>query len=264
MRPFRFEYTPQVRPLIIRAGLFSLSDSRFETEYLLEDFHALHLYSYSATIRTADGDTVIAPGDVTITPAGEWTRYALPEPGTHLCVHFELPQGSGAWELPFHCPASRLSRSLTEAFAELVELWKGADIPENRTAAEEMLFLLLFRLYRSLERRVEPTPRSLQLAHYLDTHFEQKCDVAALAERFRVSQTHLTRNFKRDFGRTIGGYIMQKRIEKARYLLAVSRMSIKEIGMIVGYSSAQEFNKRFHQIAGMSPSACRARHRPHG
>ena len=36
-------------------------------------------------------------------------------------------------------------------------------------------------------------------------------------------------------------------------------MSIKEIGTNVGYASAQEFNKRFHQIAGLSPSAYRER-----
>ena len=264
MRPFRFEFTPRLRPSIVRAGVFSLSDSRFETEYRLENFHALHLYSYCGTIRTADGEIAISPGDVTVTPAGEWTRYALPEPGTHLCVHFELSPGSGSWELPFLCPGARLSDSVTDAFAELIDLWEIAEIPENRLAMEEMLSLLLFRLYRCQERRREPTLRSLQLARYLDTRFEQKMTVSALAERFCVSQTHLTRNFKRDFGLTIGSYIMRKRIDKARYLLAISRMSIKEIGTAVGYSSAQEFNKRFHQIAGVSPSAYRERHWPHG
>lgn len=259
MRAFRFEFSPVLRPSILRAGVFSLADSRFETEYRLEEYHALHLYSYRGTILTADGEVAISPGDVTVTPAGEWTRYALPEPGTHLCVLFALPPGSGAWTLPFLCPASRLAGSVTDAFAELVELWEVADVPENRTAAEELLLLLLFRLYRRMEQRRERTPRSLQLARYLDTHFEQKCEISALAKRFRVSQTHLTRNFKRDFGQTIGSYIMRKRIEKARYLLAISRMSIKEIGTNVGYASAQEFNKRFHQIAGLSPSAYRER-----
>ena len=264
MRPFHFEFSPRLRPLIVRAGVFSLADSRFETEYRLEDFHALHLYSYRGAIQTADGEVAVSPGDITVTPAGEWTRYALPEPGTHLCVHFELPPGTGAWSLPFLCPASRLTGAVTDAFTELIELWAVSDLPENRLATEEMLLLLLFRLHRCLELRREPAYRSLQLAHYLDTCFERKIVISALATRFCVSQTHLTRNFKRDFGLTIGAYIMRKRIDKARYLLAISRMSVKEIGSAVGYASAQEFNKRFHQIAGVSPSAYRKRYQPHG
>jgi len=261
MKPFRFEFGPLRRPLIIRAGEYLLADRNFERNYLLEEFHALHLYMYNCVIRTDDAEYAIAPGDITITPAGEWTRYAAPTPGRHLCAHFELSPGTGEWELPFHCPASRLSGVPTGAFAELIDTFRDAAVPENRTAAEDMLSLLLFRLHRQMAQQAgSPDARSRQLAQYLDARFEHSVSIPALAARFHVSQTHLTRNFRRAFGVTIGAYVMRKRIEKACYLLAISRMSVKEIGMAVGYSSAQEFNKRFHQIAGTSPSAYRLRH----
>ncbi|WP_176013431.1 AraC family transcriptional regulator [Victivallis sp. Marseille-Q1083] len=255
-----FELTPENRPLLIRAGFFRIGDRNFETEYCLEDFHALHLYAYSGSLRTATECFELAPGDLTLTPAGTITSYALEPPGTHLCIHFELaPQGNTS--LPFHWPTGKLPERLTDDLTELVALFRCSDDPEKRTAAENLLLSALFRLKCQPQHTAFPDRRISRLLYELDRSSDSPVCITALAQRFAVSQTHLTRKFRQQTGMTIARYVMHRRIDKARYLLAASNLSIKEIGTAVGYATPQEFNKRFRQLAGVSPSAYRQKER---
>jgi len=59
-------------------------------------------------------------------------------------------------------------------------------------------------------------------------------------------------------GVTVQQYIANRRMELARHLLNTSQMSIKEIGAEIGWADPQHFNKQFHRLAGLSPSAARA------
>lgn len=254
-----FDLTAETRPTLIRAGTYSIADHAFETEYRLEQYHALHLYHYTCQIRMSDGQTIrISPGDVTITPCGHATRYALEEAeGQHWCVHFQLPPGNGLF-IPFLTKAQLLTPLFTTELKELTELFANEESPYSLITAENLLLVLLARLQRATRTISPPDPRILRLQEYLDRYSHQKIAVAPLARRFGMSQTHLTRKFKAHTQLTIAEYVMRQRLDRACCLLASSNLSIKEIGQIVGYSTPQEFNKRFRRRMGMSPGAFRA------
>mgnify|MGYP000916661947 FL=1 len=258
-RGLHFDLTAGGRPSIIRAGIYTISDRAFETEYRLEECHALHLYSYPCRIRMADGETLpISPGDVTVTPRGEPTRYALDEAeGQHWCIHFQFPPGEGLF-IPFLTKARLLEPQFTTEWKELMELFSKDGSPPSRITAENLLLILLFRLQRTARAERPPDPRILRLLEYLDRYSDRKIAVAALARRFGLSQTHLTRKFKEHTRLTIAEYVMRRRLDRACCLLASSNLSVKEIGQAVGYSTPQEFNKRFRRLLGMSPGAFRA------
>lgn len=259
-----FDLTPETRPILIRAGIFDIADRDFETQYRLDNLHALHLYLYHCRIRFAGEEYRINPGDITVTPAGIATGYALDSPpGEHLCLHFELPPGN-ALMINFLTKARLAGPSLPVNFREIIALFRDSRHPESWVAAENLLTVMLYQLHRLSQNEQPADSRMEELLDYLDRNFRQPLPIKALARRFCLSQTHLTRKFKEHTHTTIAQYVMRRRIDLAGYLLSTSNQSIKEIGLTAGYATPQEFNKRFRQVTGESPSTFRRHARQPG
>jgi len=78
-----------------------------------------------------------------------------------------------------------------------------------------------------------------------------------LAERANVSAGTLSKNFKKAYATTFGNYLLHRRIDKAKSLLAATPLTIFEVGSAVGIPDPQYFNKQFRKITGTSPSRYR-------
>ena len=94
---------------------------------------------------------------------------------------------------------------------------------------------------------------------YIDEHLDQPLSVSELAQRAGLSHYHFIRLFRRHFFVTPHQYLMRKRLEKARELLADSTMSITDICFAVGFESVGSFSTLFHRDVGWSPSIYRTR-----
>lgn len=64
--------------------------------------------------------------------------------------------------------------------------------------------------------------------------------------------------FKIHLNTTVFQYIRQERVEKAKQLLAETRIPITEIAIELGYSTSPNFATAFRQLVGMSPSDYRS------
>jgi AraC family transcriptional regulator len=65
------------------------------------------------------------------------------------------------------------------------------------------------------------------------------------------------RAFKESFGATPHRYHAQKRIERAKELLASHNLSLLQIAIELGFAEASSFSLAFHKMAQMTPSAYR-------
>lgn len=74
-----------------------------------------------------------------------------------------------------------------------------------------------------------------------------------LALHFHVSQKPLTREFKLLTGKTIPQFITDERLQWAKSLLAKKEMRVFEIALIVGFSDAANFIRKFKKKFGHSP-----------
>src|SRR4051812_41160016 len=118
-------------------------------------------------------------------------------------------------------------------------------------------------------RRTEPvrgTPEELaNLAHLrracdrMDREYARPLDVAALARTALMSSAHFSRQFRAAYGETPYGYLMTRRIERAKALLRRGDLSVTEVCMEVGCTSLGSFSTRFPQRVGETPTASRAR-----
>ena len=93
----------------------------------------------------------------------------------------------------------------------------------------------------------------------IDAEYAQPLDLDELARTANFSRYHFLRAFRRAFHTTPHEYLTRKRIERAKELLAESKLTVTEICFEVGFESLGSFSTLFHKIVGWSPSIYRAR-----
>jgi AraC-like DNA-binding protein len=110
------------------------------------------------------------------------------------------------------------------------------------------------------------TPEELaNLAHLrrardlMDREYARPLDVAALASAALMSSGHFSRQFRATYGETPYGYLMTRRIERAKALLRHGDLSVTEVCAAVGCTSLGSFSARFTELVGETPRAYRAR-----
>jgi AraC family transcriptional regulator len=247
----------------------------FEVEYN----GASHLMIAYETAQRFDGETIIdglprstlrdISRKLVFVPAGlgfrEWQEpsslmsaiYLLVDPNI-LLIHDVEHSGSRA------C-APRL-------FFESTALWQTALklrglIETGPTAsplyAEALAVVLLHEL---LDSRGESAPRAhgglafsqrRAVLQYIEEHFAHEISLSTLASLAQLSPYHFLRAFKESFGVTPHRYHVQKRIERAKELIADRNLSLLQIAIELGFAEASSFSLAFRKIAHMTPSAYR-------
>jgi AraC-like DNA-binding protein len=248
---------------IVAAGRFPHADRDFERWYKGAT-HCFHLYEYACDMRWDGEQEHVDPGDLSFSPAQHETRYHLPRPGRHWCIHFiPQPVGSLALELPLLIRLGHRSEFVAQRMAHIARLHArgrvtGDDGALARVAASAALQELL--LWLALESRAAgPRTRADAAAELAATlvasRLAEGLSVPDLAREVGVSQNHLAARFRSRFGVTIPRYLLTRRVERARQLLATTDLPVREIAAAVGMPDAQHFNKQFRRLVGHAPSA---------
>lgn len=92
----------------------------------------------------------------------------------------------------------------------------------------------------------------------MDRDYAQPLDVPTLARDALMSAGHFSRSFRAAYGETPYGYLMTRRIERAKALLRRGDLSVTDVCVEVGCTSLGSFSSRFTELVGVSPSAYRA------
>lgn len=92
---------------------------------------------------------------------------------------------------------------------------------------------------------------------FIDEYYDTPLDLSEIAQQAGFSRFHFIRLFRKVYNKTPHQYLIQKRIEQARYLLVSSELSITEICFAVGFQSLGSFSTLFDKYTGDSPSIYR-------
>jgi AraC family transcriptional regulator len=96
-----------------------------------------------------------------------------------------------------------------------------------------------------------------QLKDYIEDHLAEDLPIATLAALIPISPFHFARAFKAALGEPPHRYVMQRRIERAKMLLSVMRLSVAEVSYQTGFSSQSHFTAQFRKAIGMTPKQFR-------
>lgn len=92
---------------------------------------------------------------------------------------------------------------------------------------------------------------------YINQNYEKDIYLPFLADKFGMSESLVSRNFKQYAGECFTEYINRLRIEKSKLLLKESCMNLNEISGKIGYSNIQTFIRTFKKLEGITPGQYR-------
>jgi AraC family transcriptional regulator len=96
---------------------------------------------------------------------------------------------------------------------------------------------------------------------YVDAHLETPIHIQDLAKVAQRSGAYFCRAFKRTFGETPHGFILDRRLRRANELMLTSDASLSEIAASCGFSDQAHLSKVFRTRHGQSPAAWRRERR---
>jgi AraC-like DNA-binding protein len=98
--------------------------------------------------------------------------------------------------------------------------------------------------------RTHPSSVADRVAKLLNHDYQTRWSVRALARRFRVPPTLLSRAFKQEFGLTIHAY--HELVRLATAMEALRGDKVEAVALQVGYHSKKDFYRAFKQVTGIS------------
>ncbi|MBA3321841.1 MAG: AraC family transcriptional regulator [Pyrinomonadaceae bacterium] len=97
-----------------------------------------------------------------------------------------------------------------------------------------------------------------QARQFLDEQCTKNLTLTVVAELVGVHSTHLAREFRRYYHRSVGEYVRARRIEFACHKIATSDLPLSEISLAAGFFDQSHFARTFKLTTGMTPAVYRA------
>ena len=122
------------------------------------------------------------------------------------------------------------------------------------------LEILIIRLMRNTDISVLTDPshsrgnrQCAAIKRYIDLHFKEALTLELLAEEAHMNKYYLSHTFKREYGDSPINYMISRRINESKYLLAETDLSVSQVAQLLGFSSASYFSQVFRKTQSVSP-----------
>jgi AraC family transcriptional regulator len=206
---------------------------------------------------------------LTFVPAGhEYREWQRPRVRSRvICFYFDPAK------MPLHPGASAPAAPLVaRLFFENNVLWETAvklaiaieDGCEPERYCEALAVVVAHELLRMQgNRRRLPTRGSLAVwqqrtvAAYIEEHLAEAIPLHTLAKLVHLSPYYFCRAFKQSFGIPPHRYHVNRRIERAKTLLAERESSVTDVALEVGFSETSSFSAAFRHTTGTTPTEFR-------
>ncbi|NVK12130.1 MAG: AraC family transcriptional regulator [Gammaproteobacteria bacterium] len=203
----------------------------------------------------------ISEGDVALLPAGVPHSYrsSRHNPWSIYWAHFS---GSDS-----HLFLSRISAkfgkrpigvhgNLIEQFGKLMTIENFGEDTRRFMVAAQQLRVLLGLIIEYRHHQGVPNPLA-KLDSYMASHLSEKVSLADMSSVLGMSNTRFCEFFKRQRGERPMAYFNRLKIERAKFLLEQSDLSVREVGEAIGWQDPYYFSRVFKRYTGQSPRAYR-------
>jgi AraC family transcriptional regulator len=102
-----------------------------------------------------------------------------------------------------------------------------------------------------------PQWRLQRVQQYINTHLENALSLSHLASLVGLSRMHFAAQFREATGYRPHEYVLTRRIERAKDILANTNMPIAEVALSVGFSAQSHFSTVFKRLTGDTPARWR-------
>ncbi len=127
----------------------------------------------------------------------------------------------------------------------------------------QTLTLHVLRSYSTASAMIERVNGGLSgyklrmVKEFIDANLDSDLGLAEIAAVAGLSQFHFARAFRRSAGVTPQQYLMERRIERAKQLLAKNDLPIVEISLLTGFKNQSHFTTLFRKFTNLTPKTWR-------
>lgn len=131
------------------------------------------------------------------------------------------------------------------------------------TLSNNLLMSLITLIYRIVDVKYpfnslkDINEITVRTKHFIDKNYTQSITLKEIADTLYVNQHYLSHLFKKELGDSPFKYLITRRIEEAKRLLAESDAPVHEIAARVGYGNDKYFSMLFKKATGQTPSSFR-------
>ena len=150
--------------------------------------------------------------------------------------------------------APEVSMTLTDHYFQSVEACTSIQELKDISATMQSDFI---RRVHKCRQNPDYSKPVRNCCDYIELHLEDPIVLSELAEQQGYTEYYLSRKFKNETGKTVKDYIREKRIDRAKFLLTNTDMSIHEISERLQFSSQSYFTENFRKAVGIHPTAFR-------
>lgn len=142
--------------------------------------------------------------------------------------------------------------------------WQQSANHMTLSTASTLLLTHLVQNYSSVQWKLPAVRGGLapvvlrNIQAYVEEHLSEPLTLAELAREAGLSEFHFARMFKQSTRLAPHQYVMQRRMVRAETLVRHSPLSLTDIAMACGFSSASHFSNRFKAMRGVTPSQLRS------
>lgn len=95
------------------------------------------------------------------------------------------------------------------------------------------------------------------IIEYIQKNYNRDIYLESIAEEIHLSANYISHFFKKTVGISFSEYLGRIRIEKAKGLLKETDFTVKEVGVRVGFSNTDTFNRTFKKVEHITPGRYR-------
>ena len=100
-------------------------------------------------------------------------------------------------------------------------------------------------------------PGLSEVFEFIEANYNRGITLCDVAKAVGYSPAYLTNRVKRETGRTVNRWIIERRMTQALFLLGSTNQSVEQIATAVGYQNTCHFFRQFRQYQGTTPQAWR-------
>jgi AraC-like DNA-binding protein len=224
-------------------------------------------------------DYVMRPGDVFLTfpdePHGSaghpmergslyWFHVRAPRRGESLLglsVEATAALHQALDEIETRCfqAGQIVGQALASAFAGTQQAFTQPTAPLGRLRICTPLVAALLGIVEAAGQQTSSRTggRMQQAIDYMDAHVAERLTVDDIAAAVGLSPSWFKARFRREVGMPPAEYLLRRKVERAREMLANPSLSITRIAMRLGFSSSQHFAAVIRRYTGKTPRQCR-------
>ncbi|OCT15614.1 hypothetical protein A8709_16235 [Paenibacillus pectinilyticus] len=230
-----------------------------------QDFDFWYVWDGEGEVTLNTKQYHVSAGDCFLFQPGDLSsaRHNPERPLTVTFIHFAT---KGDLTLPISLPSfvhfdpAEFHEAYLDRFVHM-RLTDAYGHEEESKTLLKLLLLLFERQTPAHQSLSDPAKRSLNrvmmdIAAHIRQDPGRQYKIKELAQQAHLSPRYFSLKFKDIMGQTIESFLIQKRIERATYLLKLG-MNVGEVAEALGYRSIYFFSRQFKKVTGTNPSELR-------